>query len=565
MKKLKILSVIFILTISLCAQTEENQTDNISLEATSNSDSLSNKIVIYDSLDEQTKYRNILTEMNTFIKYKSKVEKNLLLPYLIYKENFHLASPFGVNLNIRRNGFTEIPFSISDIQKIQNNRNIYNTIYKRDNILFDRYKYDLPVAITEVYMGLGDIDMNHISVSVMKGGLFGIPTFDMQFDFIGEKGKWLGYEDEASQNFNLQLSYNILNSIIYFENTIIDQELPGEKDIYQYSYPQYVISNRENSYSISVENKLLDFGLKFVSNDYQMGDIFSQDRRLMQFLAKKNFQSINHNLELSFEALSEDIGIINYSNPDTIKREKTYNIFSYDQDSDMLGLQFGNTGYYKNENIYQHNSELIIKLFKEFSIIGEFATKSDEYFTDIFSNNPFIRSRSKVGGGVKVLLPFFNIKAIMGQHHIEDFNGNYFYLQNSIKTNLSKRIEFTIYTWFKNEKTTYRPENISNIINYPELQISNDLELKYNLAHNNALKLGLNHVYHSSYSYTLNDHEIIFNNSTQNLDARLAIQLTEKFEISVDAINLTNNKVWFINQDHPDTHFNFNVHWIFIN
>jgi len=95
--------------------------------------------------------------------------------------------------------------------------------------------------------------------------------------------------------------------------------------------------------------------------------------------------------------------------------------------------------------------------------------------------------------------------------------------------------------------------------------VSNFLELTYFLKHSNAIKIGLKHIYHSNYSYTLDDIEMIFMNETHNFDAYLKIQLTERFEISVDAVNLTNNSIMFTNYDHPGTHFNFNVHWIFVN
>jgi hypothetical protein len=95
--------------------------------------------------------------------------------------------------------------------------------------------------------------------------------------------------------------------------------------------------------------------------------------------------------------------------------------------------------------------------------------------------------------------------------------------------------------------------------------MSNFLELTYSLKYNNAIKLGLKHIYHSSYSYTLDDMDTIFQNDTQNFNAYLKIQLTNNFEISIDAVNLTNNKIMFTNSNHPGTHFNFNVHWIFMN
>ena len=201
-----------------------------------------------DSLKENIDPRLLLIEMNNFLVDKREMEDDFFIPHLIYNENFHLSSPFDLNVCIKKNGFSEIPFALGDLQILQNNQNFYNSIYKRGNIFYNSLIYSFPVAITETYMGLGDIDMNNISVSLMKGGIFGIPAFDMQLDFLGEKGKWLGYEDEASQNFHLHLSYDLGFSKIYFDNSFIDQSLPGEKHINGYQYPFQSTINEEKEY-----------------------------------------------------------------------------------------------------------------------------------------------------------------------------------------------------------------------------------------------------------------------------------------------------------------------------
>jgi len=560
MKRFLILIVIIILTICIWAQTE--------IEEDTAQDSIKIETVVIDTLDERIDPKQLLVEIIKFLNDKKQMDREFFLPYLIYKENFHISSPFNLNLRITKNGFSEIPFTTGNLQTVQNNQNIYKRIYKRGNIYYNSLEYSLPVAITETYMGLGDIDMNNVSVSLIKGDIFGISNLDLQFDYLGEKGIWQGVENEVIQNSHLYLSYDLDFAKVHFDNSLIDQTLPGEKDIYNYAYPFESASNKENEYSVKIENNIIDIGFIYKNNDYTMEDRFHKERDLMQVLAQKKFQILNHQLDFSYEYVAEDIIISSYSNPDStiiIKRDDSFYIISGDHESNIFGFKLGDTGYYQDENNFQLDSELTKEVFYGLNLLGEFTTRSGEYFTNLTDIFPQRQSRSDVGGGIVIVFPLIRTRAVMGQHHIEDFNGNYYYLQNSINLGLTKNIGFKFDQWLRNEQINYRVESNTDIWKYPEWQMSNFLELTYSLKYNNAIKLGLKHIYHSSYSYTLDDMDTIFQNDTQNFNAYLKIQLTNNFEISIDAVNLTNNKIMFTNSNHPGTHFNFNVHWIFMN
>ena len=562
MRRTLILIIIVILTISIWAQTE--------MEENTAQDTLNIETVVIDTLKEKIDPRLLLVEMNTFLDEKREIEDQLFLPHLIYKENFHLSSPFNLNVRIRKNGFSEIPFATGNLQTVQNNRNIFRTIYKRGNIFYNSYGYSLPVAITETYMGLGDKDMNNISVSLMKGSILGIPKLDMQLDYLGEKGIWQGYENEVIQNFHLHLSYDLDFARIHFDNSMIDQTLPGEKDINNYAYSTESAFNKENEYSITVENKIIDLGLKYKYNDYKIEDKFRKERDLIQVLAQKKIQIPNHQLDLSYEFVSEDITINNYSNPDTTlitNDDNSFHILSGNHESNILGFNIGNTCYFQDENNFQFDSEVIKQIFHGFSFFGEYSTLSDEYFPNYLPTFLQHQTKSRIGGGILINPYQLRSKITMGQQTIEEFIGEYFEVQNTLNMKISKNVGIKIEQWLKNERTTIliHDDNNYNLHSYPEWQMLDLLEITYFLKYNNSIKLGVKHIYHSNYSYTLDDLEVIFRNDTQNFDAYLTIQLTDKFEISVDAINLTNNKIMFTNSKHPGTHFNVNVHWIFVN
>ncbi len=564
MRRFIIIFVFIVFTTCVWSQTE--------LEENTSQDTLNIEQAIIDTLEEKIDPKLLLVEMENFLDEKRKIENDLFIPHPIYKENFHLSSPFNLNLRIMKNGFSEIPFATGNLQIVQNNRSIYKTIYKRGNIFYNSYAYSLPVALTEIYMGLGDYDMNNIAVSLMKGNIFGIPKFDMQLDFLGEKGIWQGYENETSQNFHLHLRYDLDFAKIHFDNSIIDQTLPSGKDIYVYSgylYPNYTASNKENEYSVTIENKIIDLGFKHKNNNYLLKDIFRKERDLMQFLAQKKFNIQNHKLDISYEFVAEDITINNYSNPDTTLitgRDNSFHMFSIDHDSSLLGFNFGNTGFYRDENNYQFDSELIKKIFRGFNLLGEYNTSSTEFYQDIFSTDLQHQTRSKIGGGILINPFHLKIKVMIGQNSIGYSKGDYFEVQNTINLSIVKNLGLRFEHWLRNERTgNFIDEDDLYVRTFPKWQMSNLLELTYLLKHNNAIKIGFKNIYHSSYSYTLDDLDMIFENDTQNFDAYLKIQLTDRFEISVDAINLTNNKIMFTNYDHPATHFNFNVHWIFVN
>jgi len=561
-----ILATVFSLSF-LSAQTE--------LEETSQPDSLNNQTVLIDSLEKKVDPTILLDEMNNFLAEKRKNEDDLFIPHLIYKENFHLSSPFNLNKRITKNGFTEIPFATSNIQTVQNNRNIYNSEYKRGNIFYNSWDYSLPVAITETYMGLGDNDMNNIAVSLMKGKIFGIPKFDIQLDYLGEEGTWLR-QNESSKNFHLHLKYDLNFAKIHFDNSIIDQELPSIKDIDGYFHVFNYSYLKENEYSVLVQNSVLDFGLKYNFCDYIMnswhtetGEIFQKERNLLQLLTQKKIETKDHKLDFSYEYVIEDNSIEN------TMRDSSYHLFSFDQDSKLRNFKIGNTGYFQSKNIFQLDSEISYEIFNGFNLLGEYCTSSSISFYDYFK----YKTRSRVAGGIMFNSSHLKTKIIIGENNNET-SGNYYHkkknsvdyfeVQNSVDLDFNNKFDIRIKNWLRNEDISedwlvdYHYYFIQ-IEHYPEWQISNQFELRYLLEHNNAIILGMKHIYHSNYSYILGINECICTTDTQNIDAYLKIQLTDRFEISVDAINVTNNKVMFMNDEHPGTHFNFNVHWIFAN
>jgi hypothetical protein len=159
--------------------------------------------------------------------------------------------------------------------------------------------------------------------------------------------------------------------------------------------------------------------------------------------------------------------------------------------------------------------------------------------------------------------PIIDTKFTYGKHYVNNLQSKFYDIHNSLHINIIKNIHLNYELWLRNEQLDYLFDNNPEILTYPEWQISDLLELNFLLKYNNAIKLGLKHIYHSDFSYYYDASETPITTDTNNYDAYLKIQLTDRFEISVDAVNITNNKTMFTNYPHPGTHFNFN--WIFAN
>ncbi|MCF7858740.1 MAG: hypothetical protein K9N07_05375 [Candidatus Cloacimonetes bacterium] len=557
MKKIIILLMLFIASFSFAQIiSDQDETNDEKQIERSKIDTL-----------KQPEQTLLLKKLELFLKTKENLENDFSLPHLVYSENFHLSSFFNPDVNIRKNGFTEIQSSTGSLQKIQNFRNIYKAVYKPGNIFYEPLNYSLPVALTETYMGLGDNDMNNIAVSLMKGDAFGIPDLDLQIDYLGEDGLWLSLENEISKNLRLYLVYDTGFARISFEHTTIDQRLSGMKNINSYLFLNSSASYKVREYLLKVENKIVDLGMRFSADNYKIEEQFRKQSDVLQILVSKKLQTANHKLTLSSELIHADItnnDLSDQSTTITTKQDSLYPIFFFDHESKIFAFKFGNTLTYQNKNNYYLNSEISKNIFTNLAIFTEYRTSAIDLKTSP-SSILILDNRSNLGGGVKIDLPFVTTKFKLGQHIINDLNSVFYELQNKLNFGLSQNFKINFKTWLRKEQSNFLVKKDPNILTFPEWQTSDQLELTYNLPYKNAVKIGFKHIYHSAFTFYLEDPESQFTSDSHNLDAYFKLQITERFEIWADLINLTNTKTMFNNFSHPGTHINFNVHWIFVN
>ena len=554
--------LIIILPVTVWSQNDdlviETQVDSFSVEKTEKDSLVQFKINTVDSLHITSVENDSLSveaiidtagsvletlknQLDEYLEEKRQTHQKLFIPHLIYNENLHLKSPFDPVIQFTKNGFTIIPFEVSNTHILQNYKPFFNTRCVRDNISFTEDNYDLPVAFSESYLGLGDFDMNHVTATLKKGNILGIKNLHFEGDYIGQDGKWLGTR-EQSRNYNIHLFYDLNLGKIHFYQTTIDQEINTNKLKDAPELPEkHKIEEWGSDSAILFENRFISIG-----GLIQTTELDTMKRKLSEIMLTKSIRNDNNLLTLTWEYFRNT------------SADSTFNIFSLNQSSDIYRFHLGNSGYYQDEDNYFLSSELSMKIFKPISISVKHLTHQETGYSNLVPKN-------KAGAGLIVNPSFLRMEFIYGTETFDNSLGcesediRFFEMSNIIKFNI-RSFGINLSKWM-----LYR--DVINL-HFPTWQSKTIVEIIYNMTHNNAIKLGLSHFYTSEYKFTCDATDTIYNMKNLNLDAYIAFQITDRFEIKLDAVNLTNSDHLFAypsSSELPGFHINFNVKWIFVN
>ncbi len=466
---------------------------------------------------------------------KDSIYNNLRFPFLVNNENFHLRTPFNPNLNIIKNGFSIIPFSTSTINTIQNYQPFYNTSCKLGFVDFTNDNYDLPVAVTESFLGLGDIEMNHAFVSFKKGSIIGSKNLNLEFSYLGQDGLWLG-KRERSGNLDLHVFYDHKDFRLHGYRTDIDQKIGSNK-----LYPALELASiseikeQISDTALLLENPYLNLGYRT-----EKIKVDTLKREQVTYLISKEIISKDHSLKSTFE-------YIDNTTENTEKKRLTLSHFSH-----VSLLNWNNKAFYESRNDYFWASEFIVSPLTEFGLIANFQKYGKNSITPLWQEQRF-------AGGIIWQNRFFQAKLLSGKDKIADSDESF--LESDLKASFNiSNFTITPANWL-----LYR--NTDNI-ELPTLQSQTDMEIVLNLEHNNAVKLLMKHVYISEYGYSEDFSDGYVINSFQNLNARLGFQITDRFNFNFDIINFLGTEKLFgypTSESLEGTHFNFGVQWIFIN
>jgi len=218
-------------------------------------------------------------------------------------------------------------------------------------------------------------------------------------------------------------------------------------------------------------------------------------------MINKEFSTHRHSLNATFEQFWGD---------------SLFSVFNLNHKSKFSIFEFSNFGYFSNKNNYRATSKFAIHLNEKIST-------NLTYFTDYTS---------------------CGINLWNNQFSIGYKNENYFYeFKNRFKMKFSV-LQFEINNYLISDE-----KNIKFADFVGTFQTQNEIEITYLMKHNNSIKLDLTHIYLSENSH---------------LNASLKFQITKFFELSTTVINLINSPKLF-GENITGRHFNFNVHWVFLN
>ena len=459
-------------------------------------------------------------QVNSQISKRKEIEKYEALPYFIYNENFHLKSLFEPDIQLRKNGYLILPFLTSKLHLLQNYSPLFRSDFSQNQFSFYQNDFNLPVAITNAILGLGDPDMNHASVCFQKGDIFNIRKLNVKLDYFGQDGYWYSIYEKSS-NFNMHLFYEHQLGKFHYYHTSIDQEIPSDK-LLQHSTTSDVILEKSYDNALLWENKIVNAGIQL--ENYKVD---KTKRKQTHLLLNKTLFFPQHNVQAAFEYFIQ-------SKP----KEKNLSIFSLKNSSEILSINIGNTFIYQDDDNFLISSEFNRKIFKIFNLIGKYS----KIKYDIFSE--------KKGLGLELTPNHQKYNIIVGEMRNAEVKSIFLETNNNLIFK-SNQFQAQLFNW-----TFYLAENDS----YPKWQTKTFLNLIYNLEYSNAMKLGFSYFYNSDFQDVSNTGI----KESSNLDAYFAIKITNRFEIKVDAINILNSEEMF-GAEIPQRHYNFGVNWIFVN
>ncbi len=467
--------------------------------------------------------RKLKEQVDSLISKRKEIEKYEPLPYFIYNENFHLKSLSEPDIWLRKNGFLILPFTTSKTHLLQNYAPLFQTDFSLNQISFYQTNYDLPVAMTEAILGLGDLDMNHAFVNFQKGNVFNIRNLNVKADYFGQDGYWYSIY-ETSSNFNLHLFYDHEFGRFHYYHTNIDQEIPSDKLLENYATSSKILEKSIDN-AFLWENEILNVGIQ--SENYKVGNL---ERKQTHLLLNKTLIFQQHKIQGSIEYFIQ-------SEPD----DDSFPIFSLNNNSYISSINIGNTIIYQDDDNFLFSSEIDRNIYKFFGLMGKYSKIKNDFFLE------------RKGIGLNISPSFADCNLLIGEQRIGKIRKLY------AESAVSFGFKFNNFMVNLKKWTLYQKPD-ENLQNYPELQSKTFLDLVYCLKYNNAIKFGLSHLYSSKFQ---NELDIPVKDNT-NLDGYLAFKITDRFEIKVDVVNLLNTNKMF-GKEIPARHYNFGVNWIFVN
>lgn len=457
------------------------------------------------------------------------------LPFMYYRENYHTFWPLSANITIKKYGFTKRSYLTSALQSWQNFSPDNSIRYDNGLLNINSYNYSELPLLTISNLVLGEDDMNHAMISMMKGYILGIKDLNFSGSYLGQEGLWLG-EQEKSANFGGHLFYKKDWATIHYFYNQIEQDLSLKKINFS---DNFMISANDFSkeeiteHTFRIDNKFLNLGFS-----YSKYNFYGSKLEDYQYLLNKSLDFGHTSLNINAE----------YLNQKAVK-DTSFTILSLEHKSDFGILETNNTVHYVNDEENRINSESFLNFSKPVSLIikySDFAQRGLEPYT-------------KMGGGVALNLGESNLKLTGGLFKKNGFETNYVEADGLVNIPFGNyNLSYAVWALAITAEQDF----------YPTIQTRNRLELGYDLKRNNYIRFGLNQIFSQEFlQYNSLGTRL---NKAFILDAYFALQITKYFEFQIDIKNLTSETQLFsfggnTENEIPGLHFNAGVSWVFLN
>ncbi|MCF7919213.1 MAG: hypothetical protein K9N06_04815 [Candidatus Cloacimonetes bacterium] len=521
MKRLTFTIIVFLVYLTLFGQ------DADSLQVLSPEDSL-----LIQQLEDETGIYEQDTLKIDLVKLRRQITEELdsrLQPqrkewfrWWYLSENRHYTSLKQPVLHIRKEGFTMYPHFVESLHILQSERSFYKINSYGHHLNLDSYDYDLPITLSSSEAGLGDWHHSRGSLVIEKGNTPLSDSLAFSAGVSGINGYWFG-NDDSSANLNFNLRYRTPWGNIRFIHSDWSEEFDGALSF----LPEADIVTRSGIEEIiKFEHSAFEAGLR-LENTKTAGI----ERKQQAFLLRREHSGRLLHYDLSAEYITEKT-----------PADSSWLVFSAQADGNLLSLKYNLDLNYSGKNIYFIDTELFLPFYKSIGITG------NAWFwkNDSTSINPVTGQLKRYGAGL-AWRDSLNTLEITGGNQ-EDDSYDDWYLETYANCTFSwKQFDLILKNW-----TFY-------FIN-PNLQSQTEAELRYRLPYNNALRLQYRNRYYSEY---LNRYDEYIPSGIWH-DLLIGVQITRRFEIRFEAVNITNNLI-FMGQQQAGYTMLYNLYWYFIN
>ncbi|MCD4651419.1 MAG: energy transducer TonB [Candidatus Cloacimonetes bacterium] len=472
----------------------------------------------------------------------------------IQKENNHL---FGINSipeTVIRSGFYERASYITDFHYRQNWRIFYNIEDDSGYLRFKREVYSLPVAYSRTFLGTGDRNMNYAILSLRKGYLLNVKGWSGRFDYAGYEGNWLGVNEKVG-DFLFESLYESNIGNFRYHSSLLRHEIPARALSLLY---------RPATSFGAIDEEIKEHQFSWSGREFEVSYRLRQDKYSSGFQSISTIEQTHHAL---FLRKQHNIGIFSFNGgiqtDVSIDANPCYNLYAEaGVQPGKLQLQMSYLGGVKNTPY--------LATYIGWKLTENLKLRADarhRYKHEKYKKQSLREVHQEATGGLELQFSWLELTLNVGQRKTEqDFElSEGATLSASVKETywISGLAGTTVYSIGRiRMKLTGESNFISTgvLFNLPRLQHVVAPEINYMLEHNNMLKCGAEFHYCGVYHAP----ELLSVPETKYLNAWFAIQITEHFQIRLDAHNLT-NEVNLYDVIPAAMHLNTGIRWIFIN